>query len=84
MVSLSPPRTPPPHYPRNDEECRFYDKGTPCEWAEGYHPGSFHPIHLGDVFHGRYEVIRKLGSGCSATVWLALDQQYVTLAALGF
>lgn len=58
------------------------------ECVEGYRPGGFHPIVVGDLFaHGRYRVIHKLGSGDSSTVWLARDQQkepgrLVTLKAL--
>jgi hypothetical protein len=33
-------------------------------------PGGFHPVILGDVVHERYRVIRKLGYGSYATVWL--------------
>lgn len=74
---MSPsPSTPPPHDPENRKNYRFYDNGAPCEWVESYHPGSFHPVHLGDVFHDRYEVIRKLGDGSFGTVWLALDRRY--------
>lgn len=39
-----------------------------------YRPGGFHPVHLNDVLHGRYEVFGRLGSGGFATVWLAKDR----------
>lgn len=39
-----------------------------------YRPGGLHPVHLGDVFHCRYEVLRKLGYGRYSTVWLVKDQ----------
>lgn len=41
---------------------------TSCRVEEGhesYHQGGFHPVHLGDVFNGRYEVLRKLGYVCA-------------------
>lgn len=47
--------------------------GTPCESVDSYRPGGFHPVHLGDVLCDRYRIIRKLGYGSSATVWLAVD-----------
>jgi non-specific serine/threonine protein kinase len=44
------------------------------EPLEKYHPGGFHPVHLNDLFKdGRYKVIRKLGAGADAMVWLAND-----------
>ena len=41
-----------------------------------YRPGGFHPVHLGDIFHYRYEVLRKLGYGGYSTVWLVKDQRW--------
>jgi serine/threonine-protein kinase SRPK3 len=58
------------------------------EDLENYKPGGFHPVALGDTLaDGRYRVLHKLGSGRSATVWLALDldpraQQRDTLVTL--
>ncbi|KAK1985379.1 serine/threonine-protein kinase SRPK3 [Colletotrichum cereale] len=76
----SPPPTPPPVATKTKN--RFRTTGIPCEWAESYCPGGFHPVHFGDVFANRYEVIRKLGNGSYGTVWLASDSmssQYVAL-----
>ena len=36
-------------------------------------PGGYHPVHIGDQLHGRYLVVRKLGWGHFATVWLCWD-----------
>lgn len=47
----------------------------PEESHEFYHPGGSHPVHLGEVYHGRYEILRKLGHGRYSTIWLARDQQ---------
>ncbi|GKT42531.1 serine/threonine-protein kinase SRPK [Colletotrichum spaethianum] len=69
----SPLPTPPPQDPTAEKHFRFHETGTPCEWAESYHPGGFHPVHFGDVFADRYEVIRKLGNGSFGTAWLAVD-----------
>ncbi|KAF7307275.1 Protein kinase [Mycena indigotica] len=48
-----------------------------------YKPGGLHPVHIGDTFaEGRYEVIDKLGHGCSSTIWLVRDSttaNYVSL-----
>lgn len=43
------------------------------EYLEKYEPGGFHPVHLGDVYDGRYRVVHKLGFGGFSTVWLARD-----------
>ena len=45
------------------------------EGLGAYHPGGFHPVRLGDVYHNRYKVLSKLGYGRYSTVWLALDQR---------
>ncbi|KAF7307241.1 Protein kinase [Mycena indigotica] len=48
-----------------------------------YHKGGLHPVHLGDTFaQGRYQVINKLGSGISSTVWLVQDSKTSTYASL--
>ncbi|KAJ4308043.1 hypothetical protein N0V84_012332 [Fusarium piperis] len=81
-MSSSPPPTPPSRSP-NDDECRFKVITSPCEWVEDYRPGGYHPVHLGDTFHGgQYKVIRKLGEGSFSTVWLAHDlihKRYIAL-----
>ncbi|KAH0430241.1 serine/threonine-protein kinase SRPK3 [Colletotrichum camelliae] len=78
----SPPATPSNKEPTRESDCRFKDIGTPCEWAESYRPGGLHPVHFGDVFNGRYEVIRKLGNGSVGTVWLAHDSSSECYVAL--
>ncbi|KAI1357586.1 kinase-like domain-containing protein [Xylaria arbuscula] len=81
-MNSSPPPTPPSRSPE-DDEWRFKTITTPCEWIENYHPGGFHPVHLGETFnHGQYRVIRKLGDGSFSTVWLARDTKNKTYVAL--
>jgi len=38
-----------------------------------YQKGGYHPVKIGDLFHNRYHVIRKLGWGHFSTVWLCWD-----------
>ncbi|KAJ5576861.1 hypothetical protein N7535_003787, partial [Penicillium sp. DV-2018c] len=45
------------------------------EYVEDYKIGGYHPVHLGDVFHQRYEIIGKWAYGEFSTVWLARDQR---------
>lgn len=56
------------------DEARF---GLIEETIGAYGPEGFHPVQLGDVFGGRYEVVRKLGFGRDSTVWLADDTRYI-------
>ncbi|KAE9369241.1 kinase-like protein [Stipitochalara longipes BDJ] len=52
------------------------------ENIEGYQPGGYHPVTIGDRVGGQYKIIHKLGFGGFATVWLARDteaQRYVAL-----
>ncbi|KAI1036061.1 hypothetical protein LB504_011426 [Fusarium proliferatum] len=72
---ISRPPTPPDKSPWEDEDFRFVTNGTACEWGEAYHPGGYHPVHLGDVIQERYRIIRKVGWGKYSTVWLAVDMQ---------
>lgn len=41
-------------------------------------PGGYYPVTIGDLFNGRYHVVRKLGWGHFSTVWLCWDLQYDT------
>ena len=52
------------------------------ENLERYCVGGFHPVHIGDRFHDRYQIFHKLGFGSFSTVWLAKDlklARYVSL-----
>lgn len=42
-------------------------------------PGGYYPVKIGDLFNGRYHVVRKLGWGHFSTVWLCWDLQYDTI-----
>lgn len=34
---------------------------------------NYYPVHIGETFNDRYQVVAKLGFGASSTVWLARD-----------
>jgi serine/threonine-protein kinase SRPK3 len=50
------------------------------ERVSGYDAKQFYPISLGDILHGRYKILAKLGCGSSSTVWLAKDTSRYNLA----
>ncbi|CAB4063807.1 SRPK1 [Lepeophtheirus salmonis] len=43
------------------------------ENSKDYIKGGYHPVKIGDLFHNRYHVVRKLGWGHFSTVWLCWD-----------
>jgi serine/threonine protein kinase len=45
------------------------------EGEEGYKPGGYHPVKLGEVYNQRYVVIKKLGWGHFSTVWMVKDRK---------
>ncbi|XP_043936045.1 SRSF protein kinase 3 [Protopterus annectens] len=47
-----------------------------------YRPGGYYPVKIGDLFNGRYHVVRKLGWGHFSTVWLCWDIQRKRFVAL--
>jgi hypothetical protein len=46
-----------------------------------YDPEQFYPVHVGDVFNGRYRVTGKLGYGAYSTSWLCRDLRCVAIDA---
>ncbi|TFJ87661.1 hypothetical protein NSK_001011 [Nannochloropsis salina CCMP1776] len=52
----------------------YYSSTEDDEGEEGYRPGGYHRVQIGDVYNkGRYLVVKKLGWGHFSTVWLARD-----------
>ncbi|KAL5340599.1 kinase-like protein [Aspergillus crustosus] len=52
------------------------------ERPEGYCPGGYHPLALGDLLASRYRVVHKLGYGAFSTIWLCADEQTKKYAAV--
>ena len=57
-----------PHAVDTDSGSNGVEEGT-----NAYHPGGFHPVYLGDVYGGKYQVVNKIGYGRYSTVWLVKD-----------
>ncbi|XP_048354199.1 SRSF protein kinase 1 isoform X2 [Sphaerodactylus townsendi] len=71
-------RGPPSHsendHPEQEEEILGSDDDEQ-EDPNDYCKGGYHLVKIGDLFNGRYHVIRKLGWGHFSTVWLSWDIQ---------
>ncbi|XP_055855059.1 SRSF protein kinase 3-like isoform X3 [Episyrphus balteatus] len=85
FVSLSEPRgtlsTTDEIFPESPDSS-LYGSDEEQEDASQYCRGGYHPVVIGDVFDGRFRVVRKLGWGHFSTVWLCRDikeEKYVAL-----
>ncbi|XP_028669110.1 SRSF protein kinase 3 [Erpetoichthys calabaricus] len=66
---LTPPPanfTPPPTELLGSDDEEQEDPSDYCR-------GGYYPVKIGDLFNGRYHVVRKLGWGHFSTVWLCWD-----------
>ena len=50
------------------------------EGEEGYRPGGYHPVNIGERYNGRYTVLEKLGWGHFSTVWMVHDKKHTSKA----
>ncbi|XP_053360350.1 SRSF protein kinase 3 [Clarias gariepinus] len=76
--ALSPPPpdfTPPPAELLGSDDEEQENPGDYCK-------GGYYPVKIGDLFNGRYHVVRKLGWGHFSTVWLCWDLQRKRFVAL--
>ncbi|XP_051282647.1 SRSF protein kinase 3 [Dicentrarchus labrax] len=76
--TLSPPPpelTPPPAQLLGSDDEEQEDPSDYCK-------GGYYPVKIGDLFNGRYHVVRKLGWGHFSTVWLCWDLQKKRFVAL--
>uniref|UniRef100_A0A8C9W1L7 non-specific serine/threonine protein kinase n=1 Tax=Scleropages formosus TaxID=113540 RepID=A0A8C9W1L7_SCLFO len=84
VPAAAPPPPPPPEPaapPEPEEEILGSDDEEQEDPAD-YCKGGYHPVKIGDLFNGRYHVIRKLGWGHFSTVWLCWDIQGRRFVAL--
>ena len=47
------------------------------ETTPGYVASRYYPVRIGEILHGNYQVVGKLGYGITSTVWLARDLRSV-------
>lgn len=76
--NMSPPPpdlTPPPAQLLGSDDEEQEDPSDYCK-------GGYYPVKIGDLFNGRYHVVRKLGWGHFSTVWLCWDLQKKRFVAL--
>ncbi|XP_058684877.1 SRSF protein kinase 3-like isoform X2 [Poecile atricapillus] len=84
----APPRTPtppgqvPPAPPPALPEALLGSDEGEQEDPRDYCKGGYYPVRIGDLFHGRYHVVRKLGWGHFSTVWLCWDLRRKRFVAL--
>ncbi|KAH8400826.1 hypothetical protein KR009_001206 [Drosophila setifemur] len=65
----------PPRSSSESYESELNSENEEQELKKDYCKGGYHPVNIGDLFQGRYHVIRKLGWGHFSTVWLCWDLQ---------
>ncbi|XP_077370291.1 SRSF protein kinase 1a isoform X1 [Festucalex cinctus] len=70
-----------PREPEEPEEILGSDDEEQ-EDPNDYCKGGYHHVKVGDLYNGKYHVIRKLGWGHFSTVWLAWDIQMKRFVAM--
>jgi len=66
----------------SEDDATDSDEEEEQEDVNDYCTGGYHVVNIGDLFQGRYHVIRKLGWGHFSTVWLAWDFTDTSFVAL--
>lgn len=70
------------HQESSQESSLYGSEDEEQEDVSQYRRGGYMPIHLGEILHCRYRVVRKIGWGHFSTVWLCRDldgDKYVAL-----
>ncbi|KAM4611019.1 SRSF protein kinase 1a isoform 2-T2 [Polymixia lowei] len=76
------PQPQPEASPQEPEEEILGSDDEEQEDPNDYCKGGYHHVKIGDLFNGKYHVIRKLGWGHFSTVWLAWDIQVKRFVAM--
>lgn len=75
--ALQPP-SPPCRYQSGTTQPINYDQAVEEEALPDYDPEEFYPVHIGEIFQQKYQVLGKLGFGANSTVWLCRDLKYAS------
>uniref|UniRef100_A0A8D3DIB2 non-specific serine/threonine protein kinase n=1 Tax=Scophthalmus maximus TaxID=52904 RepID=A0A8D3DIB2_SCOMX len=81
IKSFMPQHEASPQDPEEPEEILGSDDEEQ-EDPNDYCKGGYHHVKVGDLYNGKYHVIRKLGWGHFSTVWLAWDIQVKRFVAM--
>ncbi|EDN08445.1 hypothetical protein I7I51_00067 [Histoplasma capsulatum] len=73
MSSVPPKRLAPLSFPTSGFKVIDHSELFQEETLPGYQAELYYPVHVGEVFNQRYQVMGKLGFGVTSTVWLARD-----------
>ncbi|XP_056158061.1 SRSF protein kinase 1a [Lampris incognitus] len=76
------PQPQPETSPQEPEEEILGSDDEEQEDPNDYCKGGYHHVKIGDLYNGKYHVIRKLGWGHFSTVWLAWDIQVKRFVAM--
>uniref|UniRef100_A0A8C9UYF8 non-specific serine/threonine protein kinase n=2 Tax=Scleropages formosus TaxID=113540 RepID=A0A8C9UYF8_SCLFO len=80
--SVTPAKTPPSQAATPPPAELLGSDDEEQEDPSDYCRGGYYPVKIGDLFNGRYHVVRKLGWGHFSTVWLCWDLQRKRFVAL--
>ena len=60
----------------DEESDEDYSDDGGDEGEDGYRPGGYHPVNIGERYHTRYTIVQKLGWGHFSTVWMVHDKKH--------
>lgn len=73
MSTSSSAQTVPRVFPTSKFETLDPAEAIEEETLPTYNAERYYPVRLGEILHGRYQVVAKLGYGVTSTVWLGRD-----------
>ncbi|KAI6830817.1 protein kinase [Hortaea werneckii] len=77
-LAIQPRTFPSTGFPLLPTDTKFEEERLP-----GYKAEEYYPVHLGEVFQSRYQVLAKLGYGTASTVWLQDEMLALKVCIIG-